>query len=239
MDDSAKSNVNVTQPSTSEESVAVAEKKSFDIKQGEENVEERTTKRSSVVRVECAKSYHDAEPSTSGEAAAEKKTLKAQRSVRWSKRLSIDTVQWENNEGEEVLKTVKSNEKEGDIEEEEGEENVVEYTTKRSSVVRGFDTAESNNDAEPSTSEESVANEKKTIKTVTTQNSQVFFMIGCQRSGSNWLRTMLSEREDLIAPHPPHIMRDFMPKLDRYGDLSVQKNLKVSCVHAFFEAKMS
>jgi len=23
-------------------------------------------------------------------------------------------------------------------------------------------------------------------------------------------------------------MRDFMPKLDRYGDLSVQKNLKVS-----------
>ena len=146
MNDSAKSNVNVTQPSTSEESVeaAAAEKKSFDIEQGEEKVEERTTK--------------------------------------------------------------------------------------RSSVVRGFDTAESNNDAELSTLalEESVADEKTTIKTVTTQNSQVFFMIGCQRSGSNWLRTMLSEREDLIAPHPPHVMRDFMPKLDKYGDLSVQKNLKVS-----------
>jgi hypothetical protein len=28
----------------------------------------------------------------------------------------------------------------------------------------------------------------------------VFFMIGCQRSGSNWLRTILGEREDLIAP---------------------------------------
>ena len=57
--------------------------------------------------------------------------------------------------------------------------------------------------------------------------SQVFFMIGCQRSGSNWLRTMLSEREDLIAPHPPHIMRDFMPRLEKYGDLSKQNNLKV------------
>jgi len=67
---------------------------------------------------------------------------------------------------------------------------------------------------------------KNTVKTSTT--SQVFFMIGCQRSGSNWLRTMLSEREDLIAPHPPHIMRDFMPKLVTYGCLSDQKNLKVS-----------
>lgn len=196
MNDSAKSNVNVTQPSTSEESVeaAAGEKKSFDIEQGEEKVEERTTKRSSVVRVGCAKSNsnNEAEPSTSGEA---EKTLKAQRSVRWSKRLSIDTVQWEKNEGEEeVPKTVKSNEKEGDIEEEAeaGEENVVEYTTKRSSVVRGFDTTESNNDAELSTLalEESVADEKTTIKTVTTQNSQVFFMIGCQRSGSNVSREL-------------------------------------------------
>ena len=39
---------------------------------------------------------------------------------------------------------------------------------------------------------------------------------------------MLSEREDLIAPHPPHIVRDFMPRLERYGDLAVQENLKVS-----------
>ena len=71
---------------------------------------------------------------------------------------------------------------------------------------------------------------KKTVRTVTTQNSQVFFMIGCQRSGSNWLRTMLSEREDLIAPHPPHIMRDFMSRLGKYGDLTVQENLKVSLI---------
>ena len=58
--------------------------------------------------------------------------------------------------------------------------------------------------------------------------SKVFFMIGCQRSGSNWMRTMLSGREDLIAPHPPHIMRDFMPILDKYGDLDSIANLKVS-----------
>ena len=57
--------------------------------------------------------------------------------------------------------------------------------------------------------------------------SQVYFMIGCQRSGSNWLRTMLSEREDLIAPHPPHIMREFMPQLKKFGDLTLQKNLRV------------
>ena len=72
------------------------------------------------------------------------------------------------------------------------------------------------------------AEEKKKPTIQVAQSTQVFFMIGCQRSGSNWLRTMLSEREDLIAPHPPHVMRDFMPKLDVYGDLSDQRNLKVS-----------
>ena len=38
---------------------------------------------------------------------------------------------------------------------------------------------------------------------------------------------MLSEREDLIAPHPPHIMRDFMPQLGKFGDLALQDNLQV------------
>ena len=78
-----------------------------------------------------------------------------------------------------MIKTVESNEKEEDEKEEEGDENVVEYTTKRSSVVQ-FDTAKL-----PSMEECSATESKKTIKTVTTQNSQVFFMIGCQRSGSN------------------------------------------------------
>ena len=63
---------------------------------------------------------------------------------------------------------------------------------------------------------------------VAARTAPVFFMIGCQRSGSNWLRTMLAEREDLIAPHPPHIMRDFMPILSKFGDLENMSNLKVS-----------
>jgi hypothetical protein len=35
----------------------------------------------------------------------------------------------------------------------------------------------------------------------TNSNEKIFFMIGSQRSGSNWLRTMLDEREDLAGPH--------------------------------------
>ena len=125
-----------------------------------------------------------------------------------------------------IDKTSKTSEK-SLILDEEGEERLC-TTTKRSSVIR-FDEA-NNGNTEPTTISESTTSEsnKKTIKSSTT--SQVFFMIGCQRSGSNWLRTMLSEREDLIAPHPPHVMRDFMPKLGKYGDLTEQKNLKVSCI---------
>jgi len=38
---------------------------------------------------------------------------------------------------------------------------------------------------------------------------------------------MLGEREDLIAPHPPHIMREFLPMLDKFGSLEEIENLKV------------
>jgi serine/threonine protein kinase/serine/threonine protein phosphatase PrpC/uncharacterized membrane protein YfcA len=62
-------------------------------------------------------------------------------------------------------------------------------------------------------------------------SAPVFFMIGSQRSGSNWLRTMLDEREDLASPHPPHIMRDFMPILDKFGDLDVPERLRVLIDH--------
>ena len=125
-------------------------------------------------------------------------------------------------------KTSKTSEKSLSLDEEEGEEGLC-TTTKRASVIR-FDEANNGNTEPTTTLSESTTSEsnKKTIKSSTT--SQVFFMIGCQRSGSNWLRTMLSEREDLIAPHPPHVMRDFMPKLGKYGDLTEQKNLKVSCI---------
>lgn len=63
-------------------------------------------------------------------------------------------------------------------------------------------------------------------------DTKVFFMIGSQRSGSNWLRTMLEQREDLAGPHPPHIMRDFMPILDKFGDLSEIENFRVLVDHA-------
>jgi serine/threonine protein kinase/serine/threonine protein phosphatase PrpC/uncharacterized membrane protein YfcA len=62
-------------------------------------------------------------------------------------------------------------------------------------------------------------------------SAPVFFMIGSQRSGSNWLRTMLDEREDLASPHPPHIMRDFMPILDKFGDLEDPERLRVLIDH--------
>ena len=59
----------------------------------------------------------------------------------------------------------------------------------------------------------------------------IFMMVGSQRSGSNWLRTMLSEREDLAGPHPPHILRDFFPILDKFGDLEDEGNLEILVDH--------
>ena len=80
-------------------------------------------------------------------------------------------------------------------------------------------------------------------------------MIGSQRSGSNWLRTMLNQREDLVSPspcrpftwpkphlkrtlqttqagpHPPHVLRDFMPNLGKFGDLAEPGNLEVLIDH--------
>jgi hypothetical protein len=43
----------------------------------------------------------------------------------------------------------------------------------------------------------------KQVSTVYDPRAPVFFMIGSQRSGSNWLRTMLNEREDLVSPLAP------------------------------------
>lgn len=49
-------------------------------------------------------------------------------------------------------------------------------------------------------------------------------MIGTQRSGSNLLRVMLDGLEQVIAPHPPHILQRFLPLLPKYGDLTVEAN---------------
>ena len=42
---------------------------------------------------------------------------------------------------------------------------------------------------------------------------------------------MLDEREDLAGPHPPHIMRDFMPIIDKFGDLSLDENFRILVDH--------
>ena len=53
---------------------------------------------------------------------------------------------------------------------------------------------------------------------------KVIQFIGTQRSGSNLLRLMLNQHQGISAPHPPHILRTFMPLLSQYGDLRVRKN---------------
>lgn len=41
-------------------------------------------------------------------------------------------------------------------------------------------------------------------------------IIGTQRSGSNLLRVMLNQSNDISAPHPPHILNIFQPLFNRY-----------------------
>lgn len=49
--------------------------------------------------------------------------------------------------------------------------------------------------------------------------SSALFMVGEQRSGSNLLRVMLAQADEIAAPHPPHILERMMPLLPIYGDL--------------------
>ncbi len=49
-------------------------------------------------------------------------------------------------------------------------------------------------------------------------------MIGTQRSGSNLLRLMLNQLDEVSAPHPPHILERFIPLLPAYGDLGLKAN---------------
>jgi hypothetical protein len=51
-------------------------------------------------------------------------------------------------------------------------------------------------------------------------------MIGTQRSGSNLLRLMLNQLEEVSAPHPPHILERFYPLLPAYNDLTNSENFK-------------
>ncbi|CAK0900457.1 unnamed protein product [Prorocentrum cordatum] len=65
----------------------------------------------------------------------------------------------------------------------------------------------------------------------TWSTEKVFFMIGSQRSGSNWLRTMMDEREDIAGPHPPHIFDNFLPILGKFGDLGLATNREILIDH--------
>jgi len=49
-------------------------------------------------------------------------------------------------------------------------------------------------------------------------------IIGTQRSGSNMLRLMLNQFDEVTAPHPPHILQRFMPLLPSYGSLEIDSN---------------
>ena len=49
-------------------------------------------------------------------------------------------------------------------------------------------------------------------------------IVGTQRSGSNLLRLMLNQLEEVTAPHPPHILQRMMPLLPLYGNLDDSQN---------------
>ena len=51
-------------------------------------------------------------------------------------------------------------------------------------------------------------------------------LIGTQRSGSNLLRLMLNQLDEICAPHPPHILSVFLPILSKYGNLEKSKGSK-------------
>ena len=50
--------------------------------------------------------------------------------------------------------------------------------------------------------------------------------IGTQRSGSNLLRVMLHQMNEITAPHPPHILLNFGKFISSYGKLSKAKNFE-------------
>lgn len=53
---------------------------------------------------------------------------------------------------------------------------------------------------------------------------QPIFMIGMQRSGSNLLRLMMNQLNEIASPHPPHIIQRLFPLMKHYGNLSNDEN---------------
>jgi len=48
-------------------------------------------------------------------------------------------------------------------------------------------------------------------------------IIGTQRSGSNLLRVILDQSDEIASPHPPHILVTFVPLLNLYGPLNDER----------------
>lgn len=53
------------------------------------------------------------------------------------------------------------------------------------------------------------------------------FMIGTQRSGSNLLRLMMNQLNEIASPHPPHILERMSPLMNKYGDLDNNINFEL------------
>ncbi len=51
-------------------------------------------------------------------------------------------------------------------------------------------------------------------------------IIGTQRSGSNLLRVILDQSNEIASPHPAHVLVTFVPLLDQYDDLD-ETNYKI------------
>merc|ERR1711881_14916 len=67
---------------------------------------------------------------------------------------------------------------------------------------------------------------------IPSEKRPVFFLIGSQRSGSNWLRSMMNESKDVAGPHPPHILKRFTPEImEKFGDLQDEENFKTLIDH--------
>ena len=49
-------------------------------------------------------------------------------------------------------------------------------------------------------------------------------IIGTQRSGSNLLRLILNQYDEISAPHPPHVLKTFASLLPYYNDLGVKES---------------
>src|ERR1700744_2705130 len=62
-------------------------------------------------------------------------------------------------------------------------------------------------------------------------------IIGTQRSGSNLLRLILDQSDEITSPHPAHVLVTFIPLLKFYGELNADNyKLLINDVVNYVEA---